>query len=88
MEGDLNVSIFGNELNALVKAPKDASGNTLESFVNWVLFVSNLLILINDILEDDSDQLNKSDQERSESYRSAMVPGGPSEGFANANFVR
>lgn len=87
MKGNLNISIFGNELNTLIKAPKNASGNTFESFVNWILFVSDLLILINDILENDSDQLNKSDQERSESYRSAMVPGGPSEGFANTNIV-
>ena len=63
VESDLNVGILSNELNALVKAPKDASSDTFESFVNWVFFVSNLFILIDNILENDSDHLNYSDQE-------------------------
>ena len=67
MKGDLNVSVFGNKLNTLVKAPEDASCDAFKSFVNWIFFVSNFFILVNDILKDDSDHLNNSDQERSES---------------------
>jgi hypothetical protein len=63
VKSDLNIGILGNELNALVKAPKDASSDTFESFVNWVLFVSNLFILIDYVLENNSDHLNYCDKE-------------------------
>jgi len=60
---NLNISVLGNELNVLIQAPQDASSNTLECFVNGVLFVANLLVLVNNVLKDNSNESNKCDKE-------------------------
>ena len=63
MKCNLNIGVLGNELNVLIQAPQNASYNTLESFVNGVLFVANLLVLVNNVLKDDSNESNKCDKE-------------------------
>jgi len=55
----LNESIFGDELNILVKAPKDVPNVAFHYLVNWVLFISNLFVFVNNILEDNSDESNQ-----------------------------
>ena len=87
MEGDLDVRIFSDKLNALVQAPKNASCYAFKAFVNWVFFITNFFVLIDHILENDSDHLNNCDQERSKCYRATMVPSSPSEGFHDINAV-
>lgn len=63
MQGDLNVGIFSNEFNTLIKAPKDASGHAFECFVNWVFFISDFFILVDYVLKNNSDHLYKGYQE-------------------------
>lgn len=79
MESDLNVCVLSNELNILVKAPYDATNYALYSFIYWILFVSNLLVLVNDIFEDNSDKSYQCNQEGSHCNRSDVIPHGPSE---------
>ena len=88
MKGDLDISIFGNELDIFVKHPQDTSGNTLEGFVNWIFFITDLFVLVNYVFKNDSDEGNNCDQERSHRNRSTMVPHSPFDSFANTHTVR
>lgn len=65
MKCNLNIGVLGDELNIFIQAPQDASNDTLEGFVNGVLFVANLLVLVNNVLKDKSNESNKCDKERS-----------------------
>jgi hypothetical protein len=63
VKSDLDIGVFGDELHVLIQAPQDASNNTLEDFVNGILLVSNLLILVNNVLENKSNEGDKCYQE-------------------------
>ena len=87
MKGNLNVSVLCNELYVLIQAPQDASNHTLESFVNSILFVANLLILVNNILKDQSDESNECYEEGTHSNRATMVPDSPLERSADTDLT-
>lgn len=62
---NLDISVLGDELNVLVEAPEDASNHNLQHFVNGVLFVADFLVLVNDVLKNNSNESNESNQKRS-----------------------
>lgn len=63
VKANLNVGVFGDEFNVFIERPKDTSSNAFESFVNWIFFVTDLFILINHVLEYDSNECDQSNKE-------------------------
>jgi len=62
-QGDLDVGLFVHKLDAAIKGPGDESNAGLDSFPNSVCFWLGLLILVNDILENKSDNSYNRDEE-------------------------
>lgn len=65
MQGDLDVSVLVNELDAAIKALSDASDTTLGGFPDTIFALAGvcLLILIDQVLADHSDHGDNSEQE-------------------------
>lgn len=53
---NLNVGIFGDEFDVFIKHPENASNNAFDSFVDWVFFVTDLFILIDDVFKNNSNE--------------------------------
>jgi hypothetical protein len=63
LEGNLDIGVLGDEFDVFVKHPENASGHTFETFINWIFFVSDLLILVNDVFKNNSDECDQSNKE-------------------------
>lgn len=77
-DGDLNISILGNKLDEPLKAVKDVAGGEKKALDHGIFLVC-LFDLFPVVLEDDSDELNESDQEGAESDGAEVVSEDPVE---------
>lgn len=71
-EGDLNVGIFGDEFDESFKAV-EAAASGAEDCLNDFVFLVGLFDLLFIVLEYNSDELNKSNQESTHCQRAKMV---------------
>jgi hypothetical protein len=63
VKSNLDVSIFVDELNAHIEAFQDASDVASHALENDVVFHASFFILVNDVLKDNSDHSDHSNEE-------------------------